>query len=107
MNINGFARNYMARYLNGEEFLKHVATLIERQLKEWNQKYEVFVMKLINYEVIIKNLDAYYYVQLSESEICLLQKSGLYEVDRKIWAELNKQGLPIIKGNGNYIEMVL
>ena len=107
MNINGFARNYMARYLSGEEYLMHVATLIERQLKEWNQNYELFVLKLYNYEVIINNQDDYYYVQLSESELHSLQKSGSYEVDRKVWGELLIQGLPIIKGKGNYIEMVL
>jgi hypothetical protein len=65
------------------------------------------VMKLTNYELIIKDRDQYYYVQLRKSELDFLQKSGPYELDRKVWRELENQELPVRKGIGNYIESVL
>jgi hypothetical protein len=32
---------------------------------------------------------------------------GPFQLDRKVWKELEKQGLTIIKGHGNYIDTVL
>jgi hypothetical protein len=37
MNINGMARSMLNRQLKEEEFLKYVANVIERQLKEWDE----------------------------------------------------------------------
>jgi uncharacterized protein YqgQ len=107
MNINGEARKNVARNLSREEFLKYVATAIERQLKEWDENYEVYVMKLKKYEIVIYHGDQYYHVKLAENELDSLQKTSPLELDRKVWKELEKQGLPIIRGKGNYIEMVL
>lgn len=107
MNINGIARSYMARHQGGEEFIKHVADLMERQLKEWNEDYQVFLMKYSYYELSIKNNERYYYVQLSEMELEMLKKKDPYALDRKLWKSLEEQGLPIQKGIGNYIDWVL
>ena len=107
MDINELERSSIAKFQSGEDFLIHVAEFMERQLKEWDNIYEVFVMKLANYDFIVKNEEKYYEVQLSEDDIASLQKSGPYELDRKLWKELENQGLPIIKGTGNYIEKVL
>jgi hypothetical protein len=107
MNISGFIRSYMANNLSSEEFLKHVAGLIENQLKEWDTHYEIFVMKLSTYEIMVKNKTVYYHVQLSEDDIETLQNEEPFELDRMIWRELEKQGLLIIKGKGNYLQMVL
>ncbi|MCQ6279664.1 hypothetical protein [Bacillus sp. EB600] len=107
MNINKLARGYLSTNLSGEEFLEYVASAIEQQLKEWDKSYEVFVMQLTNYEVMIKNGDQYYHVQLTVNELDSLQKSSPFQLDRKVWSELEKQELPIIRGTGNYIETVL
>lgn len=107
MNINNLARSYTAKNLNGEDFLKHVANLIERQLKEWDSVFEVIVKKFVNYELIIKTNELDYHVDLSENELYFLQQKGPYALDRKVWGELQNQGLPIINGFGDYLDFVL
>lgn len=108
MNINGPGRGYMARSKSGEEFLLHIAQVIELQLKEWSEDYEeVIVMKLADYELIVRNKEDYYHVQLSPEEIESLQKKSPFSLDQKVWKELEQQGLPIVRGVGNYIDAVL
>ncbi|MCQ6279666.1 hypothetical protein [Bacillus sp. EB600] len=107
MNVNGYARAYVTRNQDGEQFLKYVSKVIEQQLKEWDGNYEVIVMKLKDHEFIVKKAGDYYHIHLSEKELELLLKSGSYQLDRKLWMELENQGLTIIKGTGDYLEMVL
>jgi hypothetical protein len=107
MDINGEIRGYMARNMGREEFIKYVATAIEHQLKEWDGNYEVFLMKLKKYEFMVSNGEKYYHVIISENELDSLQKSSPFELDRKVWTELQKQGLEVIRGVGNYIETIL
>lgn len=107
MNCNGFARGLMAKNMNEEEFLKHVAIVVERQLKEWDEKYEVMVIKGIHYEFVVNYNDDFYHLQLSDQDIHELQKKSPYALDRKIWQELKSQGLNIRGDRGNYIEVVL
>ena len=57
MNFSGVVRGYMSKSFSSERFILHVADTIEKQLKEWNPLYEVFLMKLKNYEVVIKNAE--------------------------------------------------
>jgi endo-beta-N-acetylglucosaminidase D len=96
----------MSKGLSGEEFIKHVAKIMEKQLKEWDDQYEVFLMKLVNYEFMIKNGNTYYNVELSEHELQFLQNKSPFSVDRKVWTELQNQGLPIIIGVGDYLDKV-
>ena len=91
MNSNGFARGLMAKNINEEEFIKHVASVIERQLKEWDEKYEVMVIKGVHYEFVVNHNDDFYHLQLSQQDIHELQKKSPYALDRKIWQELEKQ----------------
>ncbi|MGG3800925.1 hypothetical protein [Metabacillus fastidiosus] len=107
MNINSFVRSYTAQNLNGEDFLEHVANLIERQLKEWDSVFEVIVKKFANYELIIKTNELSYYVDLSENELNYLQQKDPFALDQKVWEELQNQGLPIINGFGDYMDFVL
>jgi hypothetical protein len=107
MDINGEIRGYMARNMGREEFIKYVATAIEHQLKEWDGNYEVFLLKLKKYEFMINNGDKYYHVKISENELDSLQKTSPFGLDRKVWKELEKQGLEVIRGSGNYIETIL
>jgi hypothetical protein len=107
MNINGMARSFMARYKYVEDFLLYVANIIEEQLQEWDKNYEVIVMKLQNYEIVVKNHHHDYQIQLSTKEIETLKKQGPYQLDRKIWSGFVNQELPIKKGYGNYIKMFL
>lgn len=107
VNINGYARTLKARDFNVEKFLLYVAECIEWQLKEWDQQYEVLVMKLQDYQLIVKYGERDYSVKLSEEEAFLLQKTSPYRLDQEIWKGLEKQDLEIKKGFGNYIEAVL
>jgi hypothetical protein len=85
MNMNGMARGYMACNLSVEDFLIHVAKVTEAQLKEWDGEYEVILMKLANYELVIKINELNYYVTLSQKELHCLQKKDPFALDRKIW----------------------
>ncbi|WP_042348023.1 hypothetical protein [Bacillus massiliigorillae] len=107
MNINGMTRNYLSLNLGAEDFLQHVASTIELQLREWDSSYEVFVMKFNDYQLSIKLNEKYYDVHISEKELNDLHKKGAYDLDRKIWSELKNKKLPVQKGFGNYIEYVL
>lgn len=106
MNISGVIRGYMSKNMNVEEFIVHVATLMEKQLKEWDENYEVYVMKLADYEFVVKNNDTYYGVDISEDEIDFLQNKSPFALDKKLWAELEKQGINILRGYGDYLEKV-
>ena len=107
MNVNRFARSVMAKSYNSESFLVHVAEVMERQLKEWNEEYEVLVMKLVDYEVVVKKENRSYELLLAEKTLLSLQQKSSYALDRYLWLELEKQGLQIVRGNGDYIESVM
>ncbi|MDQ0484049.1 hypothetical protein [Guptibacillus hwajinpoensis] len=107
MNSNGFIRGLMAKDYSREKFLLHVADVIERQLKEWSEVYEVMVMKLVNYEFVVKMDNRYYEVVISEKELDTLQATAPFALDRFVWKELEKQGIEIVRGYGDYIERVM
>ncbi|WP_421378059.1 hypothetical protein ACOJQI_12030 [Bacillus salacetis] len=107
MNINGMVRSYMIQIMEDEDFLKHVAELIERQLHEWYLNYEIFIMKFKDYELVVKNGDQYYEVTLTQQELEIMRFKGLYELDHRLWTALMDQGLVVMKGDGNYLETVL
>ena len=107
MNRNGFARGLMAKNYSGEKFLLHVSDVIERQLKEWNDAYEVMVMKLVDYEFVVKKDNGYYELMISEKELDTLQATAPFALDRHVWKELEKQGVEIVRGYGDYIESVM
>ncbi|WP_338448121.1 hypothetical protein R4Z09_17970 [Niallia oryzisoli] len=107
MEINGPERRSLAQNMTLEDFFIHVATDIERQLKEWDIDYEVMVMKLEDYEFIVKYHEAYCEISFSENIIKTLQRKDPYEIDRKIWKELQNKGISIVKGKGNYIDFIM
>lgn len=107
MNASGFLRGLMSKNLSGEDFIKHVAHSIEKQLQEWDEHYEVFLMKLADYEFMIKNKDTYYHVQISQLELETLQNKSPFSLDKRIWLDLKDQGLPIIMGLGDYLDKAL
>ncbi|MFD1851410.1 hypothetical protein ACFSC5_15440 [Oceanobacillus bengalensis] len=107
MNTNGLARGYMSKNKSGEDFLLHVGKCAERQLKEWDDRYEVNIMKLANYEFVVIGEEKYYHMQLTIEEIRLLQGKSPYALNQEIWTELENQGLAIVRGFGNYVERVL
>ncbi len=106
MNVSAFIRSYMAKNQTAEAFLLHVVELIERQLKEWDEQYEIFVMLLQDYEISVKNKDNYYHTSISVEEIRALKKEDPFALDRQLWTELRKKGLPIKESKGNYLEHV-
>ncbi|WP_071394345.1 hypothetical protein [Bacillus tuaregi] len=107
MDMNGPERKSLAQSLPAEDFLIHVATEIENQLKEWNSDYEVMVMKLQNYIFVVKYQDEYYELAFNENNLKILQKKDPYELDRMIWKDLESKGIAIVRGNGSYIDMIM
>ncbi len=106
MNVSAIMREMIAKSRNNEQFLLHVAELIETQLKEWDNRYEVFVMLLKNYEIAVKLGEQYYHTSISNEEIGALKKEGPFALDRKLWTALQKEGLPIKESQGNYLQLV-
>lgn len=106
MNISGVIRGYMTKNMSVEEFIVHVATLMEKQLKEWDENFEVYVMKLADYEFVVKNNTTYYGTDIPEEEIAALQNESPFALDKKLWTELEKQGLNILRGYGDYLDKV-
>ncbi|TKD72185.1 hypothetical protein [Pseudalkalibacillus hwajinpoensis] len=83
MNCNGFTRGLMAKNYSGEKFLLHVCDVIERQLNEWSDDFEVMVMKLVDYELVVKKENKYYEMTLSEKDIETLQNKFPFSLDRR------------------------
>lgn len=106
MNVSGVIRGYMSKNMDVEQFIIHVATLMEKQLKEWDENYEVYVMKMANYELVVKNGEKYYEVSLSEDEIKVLQNKSPFSLDKRLWTELEQQGLNLLWGYGDYLDKV-
>lgn len=104
MNVSGMIRGYMSKNMDSEAFLLHVANAIENQLQEWDEEFEVFVMKFKDYEIVVKNKEDYFHVHLSEDDLYKLQHKSAFALDRNIWLELQRQGIEIIRGTGNYID---
>lgn len=86
-----------------EEFLQHVGKMIERQLQEWDENYEVNIMKMENYLFVVKNRDKSYWVEITEKELIELQNRSPYSLDYKIWTMLAVQGIEIKFHSGDYL----
>ena len=106
MNISRMARRSIAKNFSTDDYFQHVASVIECQLQEWNEKYEVFLMKFQDYQFTVKNGNLYYDVFLPEEEVAKLQAQGTFALDRVIWSELKKQEMPIYEGFGDYLDSV-
>lgn len=107
MNVSGWKRSYVSRFYSNEDFLIRVASDIEQQLQEWDENYQVYILKLKTYELNVKNGDRYYVMQLDEEEVEFLQREGPFSLDTKIWKGLEKEGLQILKGYGDYLDSIL
>ncbi|MFS0824769.1 hypothetical protein [Bacillus sp. 1P02SD] len=106
MNTSGFLRGMMSKNMEEEKFLIHVATCIEQELQEWDPDGKVIVVRLENYVLfVLGKLDSYQ-LTITETELTTLQQRGPYALDRKIWRDLEQQGLQIIRGSGNYLGYV-
>ncbi len=107
MNVTGFTRGLMAKNFNEEEFFTQVASLVESQLQEWDEQYEVkVIMKGSMYKLFVNHHNLFYHLVLSKNDVQSLQEKGPFALDRKIWQKLAEQGLPIIKGTGNYLDIL-
>lgn len=104
MDVSGMIRGYMSKNMDSEAFLLHVANVIENQLQEWDEAFELYVMKLKDYEIVVKHQESYFHVYLSEKDLHTLQHTSAFALDRNIWVELQSQGIEIIRGKGNYID---
>lgn len=94
--------------MDAEQFIIHVATCIERELKQWDPTYRVMLLKLQNYELFVdREEEETYQLTISEDEVIRLQNRSPYSLDKNIWEDLQKQGLQIMRCYGNYLDYVL
>lgn len=105
-DMNFFIRENLSKLMKNEDFLLYVAKTIEKQLKEWDSNYEMLVMKLEDYEIMLKNMDKYYHSTVSEWDLFLLQCQSPFALDQKIWKDFFVDGFPIKKEMGKYLEQI-
>lgn len=103
MNSSGFIRGLMSKNLGHEEFLQHVGNTIEKQLQEWDENYQVNIMKMENYHFIVKNGDKDYWLEITEEELIKLQNKSPFSLDFRLWTMLVVQGIEIKFGDGDYL----
>jgi len=77
-----------------EEFFYDVASCVEIQLKDWDKDFHVYIVKLADYNLVVKHGPKNYNVNLNEEEMESLQKRGGNALHQEIWRQLKKQGLP-------------
>ena len=106
LNSAGVVRGMIARNYYSELYMIYVGEAIERQLKEWDKAYHVNIMKFKDYIFVVKHGEKDYWLEITEDELAVLQQKSPYALDYKIWFELNRQGLAIYFGYGNYLEKV-
>lgn len=107
MNAQGWIRGYMSKSYDGEKFMIHVVTTIERQLKLWDKTADVNLLQDVIgrhiYFVIVRFDEKTFKVPLSERDVQSLQEQSPFAVDRYIWRALLAQGLRLGETTGNYL----
>jgi len=107
MNSQGWIRGMMSKSYETEQFLTHVVTTIERQLKLWDEHYEVRLLQdLMNdgmYFIVVYSNKNEYKVSINEADTALLQDVSPFSLDRHIWRSLVKEGLVMGESDGNYL----
>lgn len=106
MNSSGFIRGMMSKNYDNEKFMLHVGQCIEDQLKEWDDAYSVNIMKMKDYIFVVKRGEEDYWLEISELELRTLQDDWPYALDQLIWTELERQGIEIKFGYGDYLDKV-
>lgn len=107
MNINGMARGYMAKNMKPEPFLKQVTSVIERQLREFDDNASVEIRKMHGkFFVMVHYDEESYALMLTEEFISEHQQKSPYSLDRYVWGQLNVLGLKV-EGESGYLEVVL
>lgn len=107
MNSSGFIRGIMSKNLSNEAFVLRVGQTIEDQLKEWDEAYCVNIMKMKDYIFVVKHGEKDYWLEMTEEELAKIQDQSPYSLDAKIWLELERQGVAIQLGCGNYLGKAL
>ncbi len=107
MNASGMLRGYASKAMPNDDFFDHVTTTMERQLKQWDSDYELFVNTTDGYQVAVLHGDKRHTALLSTEEWGTLQQNTPFSVDRAIWQQLQAQGLEVKTGFGDYIEKAL
>src|SRR5690625_1200523 len=101
-------RGMMAKAMETDQFMKHVVTTINRQLKLWNDGYEISLLQdLLGqnfYKIVVKIEDKVLQINLQCTDVEHLQAKWPYALDQHIWRRLANKGLVIETSNGNYLE---
>ena len=106
MNSTGFIRGYMAKNMENERFLEHVVWVLERQLQEWDESYQLRVFKQEDFIISVQSNKKTINVSISANRLKDLQSASPYSLDRYIWAQLKEKGLEWKDKNGNYLDYV-
>ncbi|MDY0407676.1 hypothetical protein ACFFIS_06855 [Virgibacillus soli] len=106
MNTTGFIRGYMAKNQEGEKYLHHVMKVMERQLQEWDETYEVKMIKKESYAISVQNSEQTSIILISNSQLAQLQSKSPYALDKYMWTKLKENGLVIKERTGNYLNYV-
>ena len=106
MNSTGFIRGYMAKNMEKEKFLEHVVWVLERQLQEWDDSYQVNIIKRDDFIISVQKNNVTIGVTICASKLASLQAASPYALDRYLWTELKDKGLQLKVKNGNYLDYV-
>lgn len=106
MNASGMLRGYASKAMPNDAFFDHVTQTMEKQLKQWDTDYELFVNTTDGYQIAVLYGESRYTATLSAENWDTLQQNTPSSVDRAIWLQLQEQGLEVKTGFGDYIEKV-
>ncbi|AJD92936.1 hypothetical protein JMA_36190 [Jeotgalibacillus malaysiensis] len=106
MNASGMLRGYASKAMPNDAYFAHVTKTMEKQLKQWDSDYELFVNTTDGYRIAVLLGEKRYASALSVEEWDTLQQNAPFSVDRAIWQQLQEQGLEVKTGFGDYIEKV-
>ena len=106
MNASGMLRGYASKAMPNDAYFDHVTKTIEKQLKQWDPGFELFVNTTDGYQIAALHGEKRYTATLSAEEWNALQQNAPFSVDRAIWQQLQEQGLEVKTEFGDYIEKV-
>jgi hypothetical protein len=98
LHANVLIRGYMQCHLKTETFAAHVASCVKRQLLEFDKKAEFEMDHHTNFFLFYgQAFERPFMSLLTLAEVEELKAEGPYALDRIIWCDIQKKGIPIEK----------
>ena len=98
MNTQGWIRGIMAKNMEPEKFLAHVAECLEREFEMEsgiNRKEDLYLIRLGAYKI-----------QVNDADLSKLKLKGAYCLDAYLLDQLQSQGFEFDKHRSQYIRYV-